>query len=135
MAEVCVPALLYRKHFPHDGSAAPEQGRCPDYSSLSPPSQSEKNSNNGQSPTTMAAFLTLYLQNEEDSSMGEFTSHFHFKVATQPEHPSVSSPESTTKSRRINSAVRRKLPGIYDLSRKEREGWRSFEAPTFLMQH
>jgi hypothetical protein len=27
------------------------------------------------------------------------------------------------------------LPGIYDLSRKEREGWRSFEAPTFLMQH
>ena len=39
--EVCACAGL-QKTFSHDGSVAPEQGRCLDCSSLSPPSQSEK---------------------------------------------------------------------------------------------
>ena len=43
--EVCVPVLVYRKHFPHDGSIVPEQRRCPDCSSLPPPSLTEKNVN------------------------------------------------------------------------------------------
>jgi hypothetical protein len=41
--EGCVPVLVYRKHFPHNRSMAPEQGRCPNCSSLSPPSWSERN--------------------------------------------------------------------------------------------
>ena len=54
-----MPVLVYRKHFPHDGSAAPEQGRCPDYSSLSPPSQSEKNVNTEAVSSNCAALASL----------------------------------------------------------------------------
>ena len=59
MAEVRVPALLYRKHFPHDDSVAPEQGRCPECSSLSPPSQSERKINADVVSTNCAVLAFL----------------------------------------------------------------------------